>query len=166
MKITIQPQAFYDAIAGPVVYNDDSPYRLMMRRIDDIDTLYFQNGNKSVAEEIGDRLSPAIKAAILKDLSAYGESLISQSDKVEARILSDVEALVRQYPSTEEARRDLSAALVMIHDLARKQLPISAHSKYCCHYTSRDIKRLHEAAMRVTLFERLTGSNDKDVMEY
>lgn len=166
MNSLITPQNFYEAIAGPVVYNDDSPYRLMMKRIDDIDTIYFQEGKKTVAEEISNRLSPAIKTVILKDLSAFGEELICQLDKVQTRILSDVDSLVKQYSSPDRARRDLSAALIMIHDMARKQLPLFVHSKYYCQYKSRDIKRLHEAAMRVTLLERLTGSNDKDVIEY
>lgn len=166
MGKNIQPSTFFNAIAGPVVYDDDSPYQQMVKRIDDIDTIYFQSENRLVADEIADRLSPAIKAVILKELSAFGESLIRQSDEIEARILNDVEALVKSCASDDCVRLALSEALVQIHHLARRQLPILVNSKYCCSYTSRDIRSLHEAAIRVTLFEHLTRSNDKDVMAY
>ena len=157
----LSPQSFFGAMAAPVLYNVDSPYKLMSRKLDDIDMDYFQRG-----EPLGNRLDGSlemeIKTRILNDFKFYGEQLYENAESIKQQIIDDVRDLIFRYEDRATAFAHLSEAMERMHGFVRKQLcfvPIPMYSR-------KELKELYDEAKRVTLLERVTGGNGRDVIRY
>lgn len=155
-------QTFFETIAAPVLYEKESPYKLMTRKLNDIDIDYFQ-GVIAMGQTLNNELSLDIKHRILSDFVKYGEDLIAiQSDPIEKKIITGISRIVNDYSSRDEAISDLTEALKKTERFIREQLcfvPIPM-------YDNAELRELYNAAKRITLLERVTGSNDKDVIKY
>ena len=157
----LSPQTFFEAIAAPVIYNGDSPYKLMTRKLDDIDIDYFQRG-EPLGKRLDDSLELEIKTRILNDFKTYGEQLYENAESIKQQIIDDVRDLIVKYDNRATAFAHLSEAMEKMHRFVRKQLcfvPIPMYSR-------KELKELYDEAQKVTLLERVTGSNDKDVIRY
>ena len=157
----LSPQLFFEAIAAPVIYNADSPYKLMTRKLNDIDIAYFQEG-LPLGNRLDESIKIEIKKRIVNDFTAYGRQLYEGSDAIRQQIIADVRRVVGMYPDIPSALADLSKAVEMMHFFVRKQLcfvPIPM-------YNSAELRELYAAAQKVTLVERVTGGNAKDVIVY
>lgn len=157
----LSPQLLFEAIAAPVIYNADSPYKLMTKKLNDIDIAYFQEG-LPLGNRLDESIKIEIKKRIVNDFTAYGRRLYEGSDAIRQQIIADVRRVVGKYPDLPSALADLSKAVEMIHFFVRKQLcfvPIPM-------YNNAELRELYAAAQRVTLVERVTGGNAKDVMVY
>lgn len=151
-----------EIIVGPVLYDSDSPYKLMTQKLNDIDIDYFE-GPFVLGDRLDDVLRIEIKKKILKDFIDYGNMLIRDySDKVERRVKCAIGEWITSQPSREVALMQLDEVFQGVLDFTRKTLtyvPLPMYSKS-------ELKDLYDAAMKVTLFERVTRSNDKDVIRY
>lgn len=163
VKVTTS-RRFFETIAGPVLYDKDSPYRLMTKKLNDIDIDYFERVDAApLGRTLDDSLRIELKKRILGDFVAYGNTLISETaDGIERQIVQDVKLLVESSPDTTEALDALKEAMVYMHTFVRKQLcfvPIPMYDKA-------ELRELYDAAKKETLLERVTGSNEKDVIKY
>lgn len=160
--IELSPKAFFEAIAGPVLYDEQSPYKLMMQKLNDIDIDYFE-GNVPLGKTVNKEIEIDIKHRILGDFVTYGKELLAQkSEEIEKTVIGHVKELMDQHPDRETARQNLNEAFRQLHRFARKQLcfvPIPT-------YDNAELRKLYAAAKKVTLLERVTGSNDNDVIKY
>ena len=157
-------QLFFNTIASPVLYNEDSPYRLMTKKLNDIDIDYFERIDATpLGKTLDDSLGLGLKKQIVGDFVAYGNSLIAEnSDRIERQIIKDVKLLVESSPNMIEALDSLKETMEYMHTFVRKQLcfvPIPMYDKA-------ELRELYAAAKKVTLLERVTGGNDKDVIKY
>lgn len=157
----LSPQLFFEAIAAPVIYNADSPYKQMIRKLNDIDISYFQEG-LPLGNRLDESITIELKKRIVNDFTAYGRQLYEGSDAIRQQIIADVRRVVGKYPDLPSAIADFSKAMEMMHLFVRKQLcfvPIPM-------YNSAELRELYAAAQKVTLVERVTGGNAKDVIVY
>lgn len=104
-----------------------------------------------------------IKHKILNDFVAYGkELLINRSKSIEKEIVDNVRSLLLQYSDKKKAISDLNDAFEYVHHFVRKQLcfvPIPM-------YDHTELRELYDEAKKVSLFEKVTKSNNKDVIRY
>ena len=157
----LSPQLFFEAIAAPVIYNADSPYKQMTKKLNDIDIAYFQEG-LPLGNRLDESIKIEIKKRIVNDFTTYGRQLYESSDAIRQQIIANVRQAVGKYPDLPSALADLSKAMEMMHLFVRKQLgfvPIPM-------YNSAELRELYAAAQKVTLVERVTGGNAKDVIVY
>lgn len=152
----------FETIVSPVLYDSDSPYKLMVQKLNDIDIDYFESPYV-LGDRVDDDLRIELKKKILKDFIEYGNMLISDnSDRIERQVKSSIGEWLHAQPNRKEAKARLDDVFCQIHDFTRKTLtyvPLPMYSKS-------ELKDLYKAALKVTLFERVTGNNDKDVIRY
>ena len=153
---------FFEAIAGPVLYDEVSPYRLMTKKLNDIDIDYFE-GAVPLGKTVDKEIEIDIKHRILNDFVTYGNELLTnRAQTIEKVVVQNVRKLVAGYSDRSKALRDLNTSFGQMHQFVRKQLcfvPIPM-------YDNAELQELYAAAKRVTLLERVTGGNDKDVIKY
>ncbi len=158
----MENQPFFTLIAEPVLYEEHSPYKLMNKKLNDIDIDYFQ-GSIPLGKTVDREIEIGIKHRIVNDFVTYGNELLnSRSEEIEKEIISKVNGLVCQYKERTAALRDLDETFKYMHRFVRKQLcyiPIPM-------YDNAELRELYAAAKRVTLLEHVMGSNDKDVIKY
>lgn len=157
-------QILFNKIASPVLYDDESPYKLMTKKLNDIDIDYFEKIDATpLGKTLDDSLGLGVKKQIVDDFVAYGNTLISENaDRIERQIVQDVKHLVESQPDTAEALEALREAMEDMRSFVRKQLCFVPIPKY----DNAELRELYAAAQKVTLLERVTGSNDKDVIRY
>lgn len=154
----------FETIAAPVLYDDGSPYRLMTKKLNDIDIDYFERIDSTpLGKTLDDSLRIELKKRILGDFVAYGNTLIAENaDKIERLIVQDIKLLVESSPDTAKTLDALKEALEFTHTFVRKQLCFVSIPMY----DNAELRQLYAAAQKVTLMERVTRSNDKDVIRY
>ena len=161
-KTLASPKVFFEAIAGPVLYDEESPYKLMTQKLNDIDVDYFE-GTIPLGKTVNQEIEIDIKRRILGEFVSQGNALLnSRMEGIIKTIVDNVSVLIDRYPSREAALYDMNEAFVYIHRFARKHLcfvPIPM-------YDNAELRELYAAAKKVTFLERMTGSNDKDVIKY
>ena len=162
MLCFMDKQDLFNTIVSPVLYEDGSPYKLMVGKLNDIDIDYFQD-SVPLGRTVDADMEMNVKNSILNDFVSYGNEIISENAaSVERKIVEDVGILLLGYNNRSEGLNNLDAALGMIHRFVRKQLcfvPVPKHSKS-------ELQKMYHDAEKVTTFEWLTGSNDKDVIKY
>lgn len=155
-------QVFFNVIASPVLYDNDSPYRLMTKKLNDIDIDYFQD-SVVLGKALDDSLKLELKKRIVDDFVAYGNTLIAEKAKeIERQIVLDVRLKIETSPNSTMALDALKEAFEYMHSFVRKQLcfvPIPM-------YDNAELRDLYSAAQKITLLEKVTGGNDKDVIRY
>ena len=150
--------AFFDVLAAPVLYEDNSPYRLMMNKLNYIG--YFAFEGRTLGKYLDDRQVVEIKKHVLDEFHAYATELQNCADAIEHRIVDDVYRVANAYKDEEVARRDLKFTLAKLYRFIRTQLFFIPVPKF----TLRDINVLRERAAQVTVMEQLTARNDRDVL--
>lgn len=152
---------FFEAVASPIVYDDNSPYSLMVYHMNKLVADRYSN-IETLGERLNDDLSIRVKKEILNDFFSYGGSLLQQLPAIQERILHNVDSYFFSYPDRSEAFAHLNEALGDLYYFARKTLRYASQSRY----TIVDLKKLRAKAKQITLVERVTGSNSDDVIEY
>lgn len=155
------PRNFFEAVASPVIYDEDSPYSLMVYHMNRLVADHYSS-IKTLGEKLNDDLSVRIKKEILDEFSSYGAFLLQQIPAIKERILHNVDSYFFSYPNRNEAFTHLNEALADLYYFARKTLNYAPQSKY----TIADLKELRARAEKITIIERVTGSNSDDVIEY
>lgn len=159
---TLGPQDFFEAIAGPILYADDSPYRLMTRKLNDIDIDYF-DGTIPLGKIVDKEIEIDLKHRIVNDFSAYGDELVAnKAEGIKEEIVGNVRSLASRYVNRADAICDLNKAFGLLRKLARNQLSFVPTPMY----DKAELRELYNAAKQVTLLEKVMGSNDKDVIKY
>ena len=152
----------FETIVSPVLYDSDSPYKLMVQKLNDIDIDYFE-GPSVLGDRVDKDFRIEIKKKILNDFTEYGNMLIhDNSDRIERQIKSSVREWLHAQPNRKKALLQLDDVLRRIHDFTRRTLTYVSMPMY----SKTELNELYEAALKVTLFERVTGSNNKDVIRY
>lgn len=153
---------FFEAIAGPILYDEQSPYRLMTHKLNDIDTDYFE-GATPLGKTVDKDIEIDIKRRILNDFVTYGNKLLAEkSEDIQHVIINNVQELIDHYDDKDKALCDLNKSFDYLNTFVRKQLcfvPIPM-------YDNSELRELYVAAKRVTLLEKVTGGNNKDVIKY
>lgn len=153
---------FFELIANPVLYDEQSPYKLMTQKLNDIDINYFEF-DMPLGKTVNKEIEIGLKHRILSDFVAYGNELLDSKAKgIETQIVANVKEAVGQYADRGEALRDLDEAFAYMHQFTRKNLCFVPIPKY----DNAELRKLYAAAKKITLVERVTGSNDEDVIEY
>lgn len=159
---TAVSKELFETIVGPVLYEDESPYKLMMKKFNDFDIDYF-NGPYILGDRLDETLNISVKQRIIHDFGEYGNLLIREnSEIIEERVKNDIGRWLEKQKDRKAALQQLDEVFANIHKFIRRQLNYIAKPMY----TKSELKELYEAAQRVTLIERVTGSNDKDVIRY
>ena len=134
----------------------------MTKKLNDIDIDYFE-GTVPLGKTVDKEIEIDIKHRILNDFVTYGNELLTnRAQTIEKVVVQNVRKLVAGYSDRSEALRDLNTSFGQMHRFVRKQLcfvPIPM-------YDNAELQELYAAAKRVTLLERVTGGNDKDVIKY
>ncbi|MBP5547429.1 MAG: hypothetical protein J6X58_00875 [Bacteroidales bacterium] len=160
--IELSPKAFFETIAGPVLYDVDSPYKLMLKKLNDIDIDYFQ-GAVALGKTVDKEIEIDIKHRILNEFITYGNELLAEkSEAIEKTVIDNVKTLTGRYCDRKEAQKDLNKAFENMHHFVRKQLCFVPTPMY----DNAELRELYAAAKQVTFMERVTGSNDNDVIKY
>lgn len=158
----LSPKAFFEAIAGPVLYDEQSPYKLMTQKLNDIDIDYFE-GAIPLGKAVNQEIEIGIKRRILGEFVAQGLDLLnSKTEGIIKAVVDNVRALMDQYPNQEAALDDMNEAFVYMHRFVRKHLCFVSIPMY----DNAELRELYAAAKKVTFLEHVTGSNDKDVIKY
>ena len=132
---------FFYIIVEPVLYAEQSPYKLMTEKLNGIQMDCFL-GYDSLGGRVNKEMKfdMDIKRHILNDFISYGNELIAQRTKdIEKEVVEKTRSLVQQSGDQTKVLRCLIEALEDTRRFVRKQ---------------------------VTLIEHLSGSNDKDVFKY
>lgn len=155
-------RSFFEAIVSPILYDDNSPYKLMTQKLNDIDIDYFE-GTLPLGQMVDKEIEIEIKHRILNDFTAYGNELLaSRTKSIEEEVIINIRKIVAKYDDREEALHDLKETFKYIQNFVRNQLdfvPIPI-------YSDAELNELHVAAKRLTLFEKVMDRNDKDVINY
>lgn len=152
--------AFFDTIAAPVIYENDSPYRLMMYKLNYIG--YLPNNGRLAGGKIDERLIADAKKQAIVDFKEYARQLQERADAIEHRIIDDVYRIVNNYKDRDTAIRDLKITLLKMNRFTRNQLLFIAVPKY----SLRDVNMLHDKAKHETMIERLNDNNGRDVQMF
>lgn len=158
------PSIFFEAIAGPILYDEEAPYRLMIKKLNDIDIDYFEKIDSApLGKTLDNEMEIGIKHQILNDFVTYGNKLLAnRTNDIERAIIDNVQKLMNQYDDQIEAIQDLNESFGYMHNFVRKQLCFVPNPMY----DKAEIRELYNAAKRVTMIEKITGGNDKDVIKY
>ena len=155
---------FFYIIVEPVLYAELSPYKLMTEKLKSIQMDCFL-GNESLGKKLNKemKLDIDIKRHILKDFISYGNELIAlKAKEIEEEIIESVKKIVLQSDNKTKDLRCLNEALNDTRHFVRKQLCFVPTPMY----GNSELRELYASAKRVTLMERISGSNDKDVFIY
>lgn len=155
------PQSFFEAVAAPVIYSADSPYRLMTAKLNDIVIGFFQEG-QLIGKQVDESTTIEVKSRIVGGFTAYGRRLDDTADAVRQKIRDGVRRVVGVYPDYPTALADLSKALEMTRVFVRKRLcfvPIAM-------YSNAELRGLYAAAQKAELVGREADGNAKDTFIY
>ena len=109
---------FFEAIAGPILYDEVSPYRLMTKKLNDIDIDYFE-GAVPLGKTVDKEIEIDIKHRILNDFVTYGNELLTnRAQTIEKVVVQNVRKLVAGYSDRSEALRDLNTSFGQMHQTA------------------------------------------------
>ena len=152
----------FEMIVSPVLYDSDSPYKLMVQKLNDIDIDYFEVP-EALCDKVDNNLRIEIKQEILNDFIEYGKMLIrDNADRIERQVKSSIREWFSEQTNRKMALVQLDDVFRKIHDFTRRTLTYVSMPMY----SKAELNELYEAALKVTLFERVTRSNDKDVIRY
>lgn len=152
----------FEMIVGPVLYDEGCPYKLMIKKLNDIDIDYFQ-GSSALSDRLDDTLRIEIKHKIVNDFNEFGKQLFHDySEKIEQKVKKDIGNWLRLQSDRKNALDILDDVFARIHSFTRKQLNYVPSPTY----SSAELRELYNAAMKVSLVERIAGTNDKDVIRY
>lgn len=152
----------FEMIVSPVLYDSDSPYKLMVQKLNDIDIDYFEVP-EALCDKVDNNLRIEIKKEILNDFFEYGKMLIrDNADRIERQVKSSIRKWFSEQTNRKMALVQLDDVFRKIHDFTRRTLTYVSMPMY----SKAELNELYEAALKVTLFERVTRSNDKDVIRY
>ena len=155
-------QKLFEMIVGPVLYDKGCPYKLMKNRLNDIDIDYFE-GIPVLGDRLDDSLCIELKKRIMSDFTEYGNQLIAEnSEKIAQKVKYEIKEWLVEQTDRKSALEQLDVVFHQIHEFTRKQLNYIPAPLF----TKSELKELYDAALKVTLIERVTGGNEKDVIRY
>lgn len=155
----LKQDTFFDTIAAPVIYEDNSPYRQMMNRLNYIGL--FPYSDRWADRHVDEKFVNEARRQTIDEFREYADSLQEKSDAIEHRIVDDVYRIVNNYKNEEDAIRDLKITMFKLNRFVRNQLLFIAVPKY----SLRDVNYLHAKAKRESLLRSKDG-NDKYVQMF
>lgn len=153
----------YRTIINRVVENEDSPYSLLMRKINDIDIDHF-DAVRNHEEEIHENLNMDLRNKVVNIFEAKAKELLCDSGLGETllRQVKEKSGVVRETMGQQSYEIYLSSLATELKTYA-DSLEIKPRFPK---YTNEDLRLMYEAAKRITLKERLLKSNVYDITAF
>ena len=147
-------------IISTVITLPSSPYQHMMRKVNAIDTDYFESITRD-ENILSPELNLELKDKVLNDIDEQTNRLLFDSDLME-QILADTRSCLEKEGNAETARQKLTDTAQELLKYAQDRLLFIPTPKY----EDEELNRLYEQAKKVTLLEHIAQNNRKDIINF
>lgn len=144
-------QRLYDFVVDGV----DAIYPQFMKKVNDIDVDYFEDIARDL-EEIPKELNFELRDKVLEDLKQYAMQLLEESN-IKRRIKE-----VMEESDETTAETAIEQTRKMLHSYIYASSILNGGSDI----TEDDLQRMYSEAKKQDLWERIVGSNKKDITEF
>ena len=147
-------------IISTVITLPSSPYQHMMRKVNAIDTDYFESITRD-ENILSPELNLELKDKVLNDIDEQTNRLLFDSDLME-QILADVQSRLEEEGNLETSQQTLTNTAQELRKYAQDRLLFIPTPKY----EDEELNRLYEQAKKVTLLEHIMQNNRKDIIDF
>ena len=150
----------FTTIISTVITLPCSPYQRMMRKVNAIDTDYFEPITRD-ENILSPELNLELKDKVLNDIDEQANRLFFDSDLME-QILADVRNRQEEEGNVETSQQTLTNTAQELRKYAQDRLLFIPTPKY----EDEELNRLYEQAKKVTLLEHIMQNNRKDIIDF
>lgn len=144
-----------DYVIDEVVHDGNSPYNMLLRKVNDIDVDYFENISRD-QEQLSDELSVELKDKVIVQFAMMADDLF-----VNSTLAARLSAVVRDKAEGSSPHL-LECVKEALQQYAADRLKFIPSS----HATSEELNKKYIAAKELTLAERFLRNNKADVIEF
>lgn len=144
-----------DYVIDEVVRDGNSPYNMLLRKVNDIDVDYFENISRD-QEQLSDELSVELKDKVIVQFAIMADDLFLNST-----LAARLSAAVRDKAEGSSPHL-LECVKKALQQYAADRLKFIPAPQA----TSKDLNKMFIAAKEVTLAERFLRNNKADVIEF
>ncbi len=159
----ILSQVIYDYVLNTVVRNENSPYSLLRKRVDDIDIIDIGE-TPGTSKELPDYLSLDLKDNVVTRISNECDKYFCDENS-KNELIATVQSKIRE-SATNVNLTDIKTALDYIRASLEKYSESLLTAVNPSKYSEVELKEKYEKAKRITIIERITGNNVNDVIEF
>ena len=147
-------------IISTVITLPNSPYHRMMRKVNAIDTDYFEPITRD-ENILSPELNLELKDKVLNDINEQANRLLFDSDLME-QILADTRSRLEEEGNAESARQRLTNTAQELRKYAQDRLLFIPTPKH----DDAELHKLYERAKEVTMMEHILQNNRTDIIAF
>lgn len=147
-------------IISTVITLPNSPYHRMMRKVNAIDTDYFEPITRD-ENILSPELNLELKDKVLNDINEQANRLLFDSDLME-QILADTRSRLEEEGNAETARQRLTNTAQELRKYAQDRLLFIPTPKH----DDAELHKLYERAKEVTMMEHILQNNRTDIIAF
>lgn len=159
----ILSQVIYDYILNSVVRNEDSPYSLLRKRVDDIDIMDI-GGTPGDSKVLPDYLSLDLKDEVVTRISQECDKYFRDENSKNTLLVAVQSKILESAQNVNLT--DIDAVLKNVRGSLEKYSESLLTAVQPSKYSEVELKEKYEKAKRITIIERITGNNVNDVIEF
>ena len=150
----------FDFIISEVINKDDSPYKQMMKKVNDIDIDYFEDIERD-GEKICSELNMELKEIVVGRFKEMANELLTESD-LENRLLSGIRLQIGNSNDNDICHKVLPTVVNALGKYADERLLFILEPKY----DENELEKMYDNAKKITIIEHIMQNNKKDVIDF
>ena len=153
----------FQSIITEVIEKEGSPYKQMLKKVNDIDVEYFEEIPRN-GEKMDSRLNVDLKTEIVAVIEKMADDLLLKSG-LQQTILADLKSRIenaKQQGDPEEVSKDVKALVERLTKYAQGNLFFLPKAPF----TEKELKDKWRKAKNITLLESVFTSNSPDIIDF
>ena len=153
----------FQAIVQEVMEKEDSPYKQLLKKVNDIDVEYFEEIPRN-GEKMDSRLNVELKTEVVGVIEQMADELLLKSG-LQQKIMTELNAQIeaaKQKESAEVVAEDVKALVERLTKFAQGNLFFLPKAPF----TEKELKDKWRKAKNITLLESVFTSNSPDIIDF